>query len=95
MCPCNTKACYCDVLSSYVDKCSKVLTNANQFNMTIFQTECQNFNEYSSSHANNLNQSRIARTLELLKSDKHFNLDEMSSSKCEILQKKIWLIFIS
>ena len=63
--------CNCDVLSSFVDKCSK-FTNLNNFNMTIFQNECPNFNKFDP--INTDNQSRTARTLETPKSD----ADELS-----------------
>ena len=83
MCPCNRKSCNCEILSSYVDKCSKVLTNrTHQFSMTAsFENECPNFNQFSDTSASqpntNLNQSRTARTLDALRTDKRYELDKL------------------
>lgn len=72
MCPCNRKSCNCDILGSYVAKCSQDLENSPSpqppLNVTMFRGECPNFDFNLASQPNNthLNQSRAARNLDPL-----------------------------
>ena len=91
MCPCSKKNCNCEILASYIDRCSKLLHQSNaahHLNMTVFNNECPNsnqFNALNSSQANNLNQSRNARNMELLfKSGKRLESDQLTSKSIKI-----------
>lgn len=75
ICACNTKNCNCQVLASFVDRCSK-MSNSTQI-LLAFQNECPNLKVNITSQVNNLNQSRSARNLELLRQTDKNELDEL------------------